>query len=58
MNAKEVGGAPLLGTKKPVFKAHGNSDAFAFKNAIHKAMLFAHNDVISSIEDCFTEKDS
>lgn len=58
MNAKEVGGAPLLGTKKPVFKAHGNSDAFAFKNAIHKAMLFAQNDVISSIEDCFTEKDS
>lgn len=58
MNASEVGGAPLLGTKKPVFKAHGNSDAFAFKNAIHKAMLFAQNDVISSIEDCFAEKES
>ncbi|MBQ1186994.1 MAG: phosphate acyltransferase PlsX [Clostridia bacterium] len=58
MNASEVGGAPLLGTKKPVFKAHGNSDAFAFKNAIHKAMLFAQNEVISSIEDCFSEKDN
>lgn len=53
MNASEVGGAPLLGTKKPVFKAHGNSDAFAFKNAIHKAILFAQNDVISSIENSF-----
>ena len=58
MNASEVGGAPLLGTKKPVFKAHGNSDAFAFKNAIHKAMLFAENEVIASIEDCFSEKDN
>ncbi len=53
MNASEVGGAPLLGTKKPVFKAHGNSDAFAFKNAIHKAILFAQKDVISSIENSF-----
>ena len=58
MNASEVGGAPLLGTKKPVFKAHGNSDAYAFKNAIRKAMLFAEKDVIGSIEDSFTEKDA
>ena len=57
MNASEVGGAPLLGTKKPVFKAHGNSDAFAFKNAIHKAMLFAQNDVIGTIENSFIEKE-
>ena len=58
MNASEVGGAPLLGTKKPVFKAHGNSDAYAFKNAVHKAMLFAENDVIGSIENSFSEKDN
>jgi glycerol-3-phosphate acyltransferase PlsX len=58
MNASEVGGAPLLGTKKPVFKAHGNSDAFAFKNAIHKAMLFAKNDVIGTIENSFSEKEN
>ena len=56
MNASEVGGAPLLGTRKPVFKAHGNSDAIAFKNAIGKAMLFAKNNVIGSIEDSFKEK--
>lgn len=58
MNASEVGGAPLLGTKKPVFKAHGNSDAYAFKNAIRKAMLFAEKDVIGSIENSFSEKEN
>lgn len=56
MNASEVGGAPLLGTKKPVFKAHGNSDAYAFKNAIRKAMLFAEKDVIGAIEGSFVEE--
>lgn len=56
MNASEVGGAPLLGTRKPVFKAHGNSDAYTFKNAIYKAKLFAENNVISSIENCFIEE--
>lgn len=56
MNASEVGGAPLLGTKKPVFKAHGNSDAYTFKNAIYKAKLFAENNVIGAIENCFSEE--
>ncbi len=45
----EVGGAPLLGTKKPVFKAHGSSNAYAIKNAIHKAMLFCDTGVIEKI---------
>ena len=58
MNASEVGGAPLLGTKKPVFKAHGNSDAIAFKNAIYKAKLFAENDVIATIENSFDDKEN
>ena len=58
MNPSEVGGAPLLGTKKPVFKAHGSSDAIAFKNAIHKAALFAENGVIPIIEQAFSEKES
>jgi glycerol-3-phosphate acyltransferase PlsX len=30
----EHGGAPLLGAEKPIFKAHGSSDAKAVKNAI------------------------
>ncbi len=57
MNASEVGGAPLLGTKKPVFKAHGNSDAYTFKNAIYKAKLFAENNVIGAIEECFSKEE-
>lgn len=57
LNADEVGGAPLLGTKKPVFKAHGSSKAEAFKNAIHKAMLFAENNVIETIESSYQKEE-
>ncbi len=45
----EVGGAPLLGTRKPVFKAHGSSNGKAIKNAIGKAASFAGNGVIEKI---------
>ncbi|MDR0197420.1 MAG: phosphate acyltransferase PlsX [Oscillospiraceae bacterium] len=38
---REVGGSPLLGTAKPVIKAHGSSDAKAVKNAIKQAMDFS-----------------
>ncbi|MDR1240853.1 MAG: phosphate acyltransferase PlsX [Oscillospiraceae bacterium] len=37
----EHGGAPLLGVLRPVFKAHGNSDAKTIKNAIKMALLNA-----------------
>jgi glycerol-3-phosphate acyltransferase PlsX len=47
---REVGGAPLLGTAKPIIKAHGSSDALAFKNAIRQAIVFVKADVISDIE--------
>ncbi len=45
----EVGGAPLLGTRAPVFKAHGASNAKAIKNAIGQAMDFAKTGVIDKI---------
>lgn len=47
----EYGGAPLLGTQKPIIKAHGSSNAYAYKNAINQAIRFIENDVISTIED-------
>lgn len=47
----EYGGAPLLGTRKPIIKAHGSSNAYAFKNAINQAISFINNDVIKTIED-------
>lgn len=41
----EYGGAPVLGVSKGVIKAHGSSDAKAFKNAIKQAKIYAENDV-------------
>lgn len=49
MDSSEVGGAPLLGVKKTVIKAHGNSDAKAMKNAIKQAVTFTQNGVIENI---------
>ncbi|MFV0413428.1 MAG: phosphate acyltransferase PlsX [Oscillospiraceae bacterium] len=46
----EYGGAPLLGIKKPVIKAHGSSDAKAIKNAIRQAKTCAEKDVAGTIE--------
>ncbi|MBQ4052668.1 MAG: phosphate acyltransferase PlsX [Clostridia bacterium] len=50
MDYKEYGGAPLLGISKPVIKAHGSSDAKAFKNAIRQACSFAESNMILEIE--------
>lgn len=46
---KEHGGAPILGIAKPVIKAHGSSDAKAFKNAIRQAIFCAENKVTDEI---------
>ena len=45
----EYGGAPLLGTARPVIKAHGSSNAKAFYNAIRQAKLFCERNVIDEI---------
>lgn len=47
----EYGGAPLLGAKGVLIKAHGSSDAKAIKNAIKQAKVFAENKVIERIEN-------
>jgi phosphate acyltransferase len=51
MDYKEHGGAPLLGLKGPVIKAHGSSDARAFYNAIRQTRRFLQHDVISRMEE-------
>lgn len=51
MDSSEVGGAPLLGVRKPVIKAHGSSDARAIKNAVRQAISFAQRDVVATITD-------
>lgn len=49
MDSSEVGGAPLLGVRKTVIKAHGSSDAKAIKNAVKQAISFTENGVIDTI---------
>ncbi len=49
LDPNETGGTMLLGISKPVFKAHGSSNAYAIRNAIAQAMKAAHSDVISNI---------
>ena len=49
-STEEVGGAPLLGVKMPIIKAHGNAKAFAVKNAIRVAAEFAAAGVVEKIE--------
>ncbi len=46
MDYKTIGGSPLLGTAKPVFKAHGASDAKAFFGAFRQAKSFVENNAI------------
>lgn len=47
----EYGGAPFLGVKGGIIKAHGSSDAFAIKNAVRQSMKFIENDVLQKITD-------
>ena len=55
MDSTEVGGAPLLGVKGTVIKAHGNSDAKAFKNAIRQAVKYTETGVTEKISASLAE---
>lgn len=50
LSANEIGGAPFLGISKPVFKAHGSSDARAIRSAVKQAMAYVDADVVDEIE--------
>jgi len=47
----EYGGAPLLGVKNAVIKAHGSSNSKALKNAIKYGEIFVKNKVVEKIEE-------
>lgn len=47
----EHGGAPLLGVKAPVIKAHGSSDEKAIKNAVRQAKICCESNVNDLIEE-------
>ena len=44
---QEVGGAPFLGLNALVVKAHGSSNAEAFKNAIKQCGIFIERDIVT-----------
>ena len=50
LDYREIGGTPFLGIKKPVIKAHGASDALAFRNAVKQAMDAAKSDISQELE--------
>lgn len=50
-DSEEVGGAPFLGLKALVVKAHGSSKAKGIKNAIKQCTIFVENDIVLKIEE-------
>lgn len=49
-DSDEVGGAPFIGLKSLVVKAHGSSNARAIKNAIRQCVLFTEADIVGKIK--------
>ncbi len=50
LDYREIGGTQFLGIRKPVIKAHGSSDALAFRNAVKQAMDAAGADISAELE--------
>jgi glycerol-3-phosphate acyltransferase PlsX len=55
---QSVGGAPLLGVKKPVVVAHGRSESQAISNAIQLAAGIAEQQICRKMSEFEFEKDS
>ncbi len=51
----EVGGAPFLGLKSLVVKAHGSSNSKAIKSAINQCYRFIDTDIVEKIESAILE---
>ena len=51
MDYKSTGGAMLLGINGVVVKAHGNSDAYSFKNALRVAHMMVEHNVVNKIKE-------
>ncbi len=56
MDYSKYGGAPIIGLRKPVIKAHGSSNAEAIKNAVRQAVLWGQSGVTEAIEQAFSDK--
>ena len=52
---EKVGGAPFIGVRKPVIKAHGSAKEKAFFNAIRQAIQWSSSGVSEEIEKAFAQ---
>ena len=50
LDYRTIGGTQFLGIKKPVIKAHGSSDALAFRNAVRQAEAATKADFCTELE--------
>lgn len=57
MDSKEVGGAMIFGINKPVIKAHGNSDDYAFFSAIKQAKVMVESNLIEKVLEKLPKKE-
>ena len=55
LDYRTIGGTQFLGIRKPVIKAHGSSDALAFRNAVKQAMDAAKTDFSAELEESLLE---
>ena len=55
LDYNEIGGAPVLGCAKPVFKAHGSASPLTFKNAIRLTADYVRNDVVGAISSALAD---
>ncbi len=56
MDASEYGGAPLLGLKGLVVKAHGSSDSKEVKNAIFQCIDFNEQNICQKIQESISQE--
>ena len=55
LDYRQIGGTQFLGIRKPVIKAHGSSDALAFRNAVKQAMDAAQADFSAELEQALKQ---
>lgn len=55
MDYNEYGGAPVLGTAKPVFKSHGSAKAKTFYNALRLTKAYVEGNVVDEIRNSIAE---
>lgn len=57
-DSSQYGGAPLLGLKGLVVKAHGSSNAAEIKNSIIQCISFQEQAINDKISECLNEKEN